>query len=176
MEITSIAVQAASAASTVSTGLPPWFDLRSSKETTCPELGSATNSIPPRCLRWTDLWVGIAGSGGRGGRRFFQRPLRQELLAIEPGVQAALGQQLGMRAALDDAPAVVDEDPVGAQDRREPVSDGDGGAALHQSLEGGLDEPLGHRVERGRRLVQDEDARILEQHPGDRDPLLLAAR
>ena len=33
-----------------------------------------------------------------------------------------------------------------------------------------------HGVERGRRLVEDEDPRILQQDPRDRDPLLLAAR
>ena len=32
------------------------------------------------------------------------------------------------------------------------------------------------RVERRRRLVEDEDPGVLQQHPGDRDPLLLAAR
>ena len=39
-----------------------------------------------------------------------------------------------------------------------------------------LDEPLADRVERAGRLVEDEDARVLEQHAGQRDALLLAAR
>ena len=39
-----------------------------------------------------------------------------------------------------------------------------------------LDQPLADGVERGRRLVEDQDPRVLEQHPRDRDPLLLAAR
>ena len=46
----------------------------------------------------------------------------------------------------------------------------------HQPLQRGLDQPLAHGVEGGGRLVEDEDPRILEQHPRDRDPLLLAAR
>ena len=85
-------------------------------------------------------------------------------------------RQLGVRAAFDDPAALVDEDPVGAQDRRQAVGDRDRRAALHESLEGGLDEPLGDGVERRGRLVEDEDPRILEQHPGDGDALLLAAR
>ena len=39
-----------------------------------------------------------------------------------------------------------------------------------------LDQPLADRVEGRRRLVEDQDAGVLEQDPGDRDPLLLAAR
>ena len=39
-----------------------------------------------------------------------------------------------------------------------------------------LDQPLADRVERGRGLVEDQDPRVLQQHAGDRDALLLAAR
>jgi hypothetical protein len=39
-----------------------------------------------------------------------------------------------------------------------------------------LDLGLGAAVERARRLVEDQDRRILEQGPRDRDALLLAAR
>ena len=81
-----------------------------------------------------------------------------------------------MRAALDDPAAVDDEDHVGGDDRREPVGDRDRRAALHQRLERALDEPLARGVERRRRLVEHEDARVLEQHACDREPLLLAAR
>ena len=62
-----------------------------------------------------------------------------------PGTAArrsALRQQLGMRAALHDAAALVDQDQVGAQDRRQPVGDGERGPALHGALDGRLDEPL----------------------------------
>src|SRR6186997_1330034 len=98
--------------------------------------------------------------------------LRQELLAVQPGVQTAAGEQLTMRALFHDPAAFVYEDPVGTQDRRQPVGDGDRGTALHESFERGLDQPLGHGIERGRRLVEDQDARVLEQHPCDRDALL----
>ena len=117
---------------------------------------------------------------GRGPPRSPGRPLLPvflgELLAVQPRVDPALGDQLGMRPALDDPAALVDEDPVGAQDRGQSVGDGDRGPALHQALEGGLDEPLRDSVERRGRLVEDQDPRVLEQHPGDRQALLLAAR
>src|SRR5438034_43982 len=64
----------------------------------------------------------------------------------------------------------------GAQDRRQPVGNRDRGAVLHQPLQRRLDEPLAHGIESRGRLVEDEDPRVLEQHPRDRDTLLLAAR
>ena len=45
-----------------------------------------------------------------------------------------------------------------------------------ESVERLLDEPLGLRVERARRLVEDEDRRVAQDRPRDRHPLLLAAR
>ena len=61
-----------------------------------------------------------------------------------------------MRAALDDAPGVEDEDEVGVQDGGEAVDDGDRRAAGHQRRQGVLVEGFGLRVERVRRLVEDE--------------------
>ena len=81
-----------------------------------------------------------------------------------------------MRAALHDVAALVDQDQVRAQDGRQPVGDGERGAARHGPLDGRLDEPLADGVEGAGRLVEDEDAGVLEQHPGQRDALLLATR
>src|SRR5690606_41755766 len=50
------------------------------------------------------------------------------------------------------------------------------GASLGDALELGLDGFLGAGVERGGGLVEDEDARALEERPRDGDALLLAAR
>jgi hypothetical protein len=46
----------------------------------------------------------------------------------------------------------------------------------NRGLEGGLDDLLRDGVQVGGGLVEDDDATILEDHPGDGDPLLLAAR
>ena len=87
-----------------------------------------------------------------------------------------LPQELGVRPALDDPAPVDHEDHVRRQDRREPVRDRDRGSAVHERHQRRLDQPLRGRVERRGRLVQDQDPRILQDDPGDREPLLLAAR
>ncbi len=48
-----------------------------------------------------------------------------------------------------------------------------GGPGLAERLE---QEPAGHHVERGGRLVEDERRRIVNEGPGDVGPLLLAGR
>ncbi len=76
---------------------------------------------------------------------------------------------------FDDAAVLDDEDDVGVEDRREPVRDHEARAAFHQRHERGLDRRFVGRVERAGRFVEDEDARVLEQHARDREPLALAA-
>ncbi len=71
---------------------------------------------------------------------------------------------------------VHDDDPVGFEHGREPMRDDDRGAALHQLFERLLHEPLGLRVERTRRLVEQQNRRILEYRARQRDALALAAR
>ena len=80
-----------------------------------------------------------------------------------------------MGAALDDAAAVDDEDLVGAAHGGQPVGDHQRGAAGQGGVEGPLDGRLGLAVEVGGGLVQDDEAGALEQQPGDREALLLAA-
>ena len=70
---------------------------------------------------------------------------------------------------------VEDQDLVGGLDGRQPVGDHDRrppGQGRGQRL---LDEQLGLRVEVGGGLVEDHHGRILEQDPGDGQPLLLPA-
>ena len=50
-----------------------------------------------------------------------------------------------------------------------------GRPALGQLEQRLLDHPLGLGVERGGRLIEDQDRRVLEEHAGDREPLLLPA-
>src|ERR1043165_354057 len=81
-----------------------------------------------------------------------------------------------MRAALDDAALLHHQDLVGVHDRRKPVRDDERGVALGDTVELGLYRLLRFRIERRGRFVEDEDARFLEDRPGDRDTLLLPAR
>jgi hypothetical protein len=54
---------------------------------------------------------GVRGLDGRLGALLeLQRP--------HPGVRAGAGKKLGVRATLDNAPALEDEDLIGIDDRR----------------------------------------------------------
>ena len=81
-----------------------------------------------------------------------------------------------MRAFLGDGAVVEHDDPVHPRDGREPVGDGDHRLALHHAVERLLDRRLDLAVEGARRLVEDEDRRVLQDHPRQRYPLPLPAR
>src|SRR5690606_25207761 len=49
------------------------------------------------------------------------------------------------------------------------------GAPLEELLDRLLDEALGFRVERGCRLVEDQNRRVAQDRPGNGDPLSLSA-
>ena len=81
-----------------------------------------------------------------------------------------------MSADLDDAAAIEHDDPIGLADGRQAVGDDQARPPDEQAIERRLDQRLVGGVERARRLVEDEDLRVLEQRARDREPLLLAAR
>src|SRR5256886_7794290 len=114
--------------------------------------------------------------GRHGWLRRRDGALVDELSCVETVVEAALREQLGVRALLDDAASVQHEDPVRALDRRETVRDHDRGAAAHESVERLLDEEFAVVGERARGLVEKEDARVAKNRSGDGDALPLADR
>ncbi len=67
-----------------------------------------------------------------------------------------------MIALLHDAPVLEHDDAVRVADRREAVRDDERRPTAHQPLERFFDEVLALGVERARRLVEDQDARVLE--------------
>ena len=73
-------------------------------------------------------------------------------------------------------PPVEHDDLICVAHGREPVGDRDRRSSLGKPLERLLDEALGLRVERRRRLVEHEDRRVAEHGARDRHALLLAAR
>ena len=93
----------------------------------------------------------------------------------ERRVAAAGEDQLLVRADLDDAPAVEDDDLVRVAHGREPVRDRDRRPPLREPVERLLHESLRLVVERARRLVEHEDRRVAQHRARDRDALLLAA-
>src|SRR5882672_563740 len=69
-----------------------------------------------------------------------------ELIFIKMGVDAALREQLLVRAALDDAPVFEREDDVSLDDRFQVVGDDDDGLACGQAPERLEHELFGRRV------------------------------
>jgi hypothetical protein len=56
------------------------------------------------------------------------------------------------------------------------MGDDEGRAARHKALDPGHDRRFGGDVERGGRLVQDQDRRVAQERAGNRDALLFALR
>ena len=83
-----------------------------------------------------------------------------------------------MRAGLGDAAALEHVDAVGVHDRGQPVRDQDRHHVLARPhlADRLADLLLGQRVERRRRLVEDQQVRPAQQRARDRQALLLAAR
>ena len=80
-----------------------------------------------------------------------------------------------MPAVLDDLAALDHQDAVGMHDGVQPVRDDDGGAVLAEMLDRLLHLALGFGIERGGRLVEQDDRRVLEQGARNGDALALAA-
>ena len=60
--------------------------------------------------------------------------------------------------------------------RRQPVRHDDHRAATRDAQQVGVDQRLAFRIERAGGLVQDQDARVVDQRAGDGEALLLTAR
>ena len=84
-------------------------------------------------------------------------------------------QKLGCVPSSTMPPVIEHHDPVHMRERRQPVGDGQHGLAPHHHFQRLLDFGLDLAVERRGRLVQHQDRRVLEDRPGQRDPLPLAA-
>ena len=68
---------------------------------------------------------------------------------------------------------VQNEDSIGVENRGKAMGDGEGRAIGHQTVEGGLDFLLGGGVERGGRLIENQNRWVLENGPGNGKPLRL---
>ena len=77
---------------------------------------------------------------------------------------------------LHDPAPLEHADAVGVPDGREPVGDGDRGAVARDVLQRPLNGRFGLVVHGAGRLVEDQHGRVLQDGPGDRDPLALASR
>ena len=115
----------------------------------------------------------------RGGRRRKRQRHVAALLGLRAHqlpVGAAKLHQVAMRAAFDDAAVIEHQDAVGIDDAGEPVRQDQGRAPGHQAVERALDDGFVLGIDRGQRLVENEDRRVAQQRPRDRKPLALSTR
>src|SRR5215470_2332083 len=101
--------------------------------------------------------------------------MEPHLVFVQARVPAAAGQELLVRPVLDEAAALDRDDAVGVADGGETVGDHEHRPALEHGPHVLLDDALGLVVERAGGLVEDEDAWIGDERPGDRQPLPLTA-
>ncbi len=94
-----------------------------------------------------------------------------ELQSRQPRIQRVAGDQLGMGADGHQLALIHHRDTVGVLYRGQAMGDHQGGAALHQARQGLLDQVLALGVEGAGGLVQQQDRRIHQQCPGNRQAL-----
>ena len=80
-----------------------------------------------------------------------------------------------MGAALGDDSVRDRHNPSGIADGGQPVGDDQRGSTLGQVVKGTLNLRLGDGIQRRGGLVQNQDRRVLQENPGNGNPLLLTA-
>src|SRR5215831_936645 len=118
--------------------------------------------------------IALLGGGEAARSERIEEPAR--LPPPQARIGAARGQEFGMGAFLDNVAVIEHDETVEAGDCREAMSDGDDRAPPHQPVELLLDRCLDLRIERRGGLVKDENGRVFEDYPRERDALPLAAR
>jgi hypothetical protein len=92
---------------------------------------------------------------------------------MQVSVGTLRAHQFVVRPVLDDAAALDGDDSIGAAHGRQAVSDHEHGAALAYLLHVVLDDSLALIVERARRFVKDQDARVGDERASNCDALTL---
>ena len=98
-----------------------------------------------------------------------------ELGLVEFSVDAFLGEELLVRAALGDGSVLNYQDFICRKDGRKPVRDKNTCLTLNDRIDSILDLLLRDRIERRCGLVENEYRRIFKYYPRDGDSLLLTA-
>src|ERR1043166_3860743 len=100
----------------------------------------------------------------------------QRLLPVQLRVIPIVREQRLVRAALDDAAVVEDDDVVGVLHRGDAMGDDQHGPPLPDLAQRPQDALLGLRVDGAQRVVEQEDQRVADERAGDGGALLLPAR
>ena len=152
-----------SSATNASTPAPSTRPRRRNPSTT-PASGTPNLSITVRVSAIGIIALGLIG-----------RMRGVALVVPEPAIDAVPRQQLCMRAALDRLAARNHDDLVHFDHRGQAVRRPDHGAPLRHPQECAVDRGFRGLVERGGRLVEQQDRRVLHQRAGNRHALFFAA-
>ena len=140
-----------------------------------PPVGPGRRRLPGRGGRAVAL-----RPGGQRGERLDPVPRRhgQVLLeAREQGpVDGAAGQELLVRAVVHHAPVVQDDDAVGQMEGGLPVRHQQRGPIRHDAAQAFVNGLFDLGVDGAGGVIEDEDARVRHDGPGQCDPLTLPAR
>ena len=85
-------------------------------------------------------------------------------------------QQFLMRPHLSDLTFVHHDDLVGSLDGRQAVCDDQRGSSFYHAAESIAYFELGFRIDAGRRLIEDQNLRLMRQCARERDELFLPSR
>ena len=98
------------------------------------------------------------------------------LLMVQLGVQTGPREQLVVGARLDNPSALENYNAIGHANGRQAMRDDEAGAAHEERQESALDERFVGRVECARGFVQNQNARVAQNDPRNRQALALAPR
>src|SRR5437660_1422668 len=108
--------------------------------------------------------------------RWYLDNLVQVLLRLDEAVELALFlDELLVRADFGDLAVLQDHQPRGVTQGAQAMRDREGRAALDQPRDGVLNLLLGVGIDGGGGLVEDQDARVVQNRAGDAHALALAA-
>ena len=94
----------------------------------------------------------------------------------QPRVGASARKQLGMRSILHEFSLFKDVNLISMLDGRQTMRDHDNRVAARKLARGRDDSGLAFGIDVARCLVEDVDGRVVQQGPGERQALALAAR
>src|SRR5688572_15989724 len=129
--------------------------------------------------RFGAQFAGFLGAGAGGVQILSQLAARLVGLALASPhgvVHPLLLQQVFVPTAFGDAARLQNDDLIGIDDGGQAVSDNHARSILRNLAQSLLNVLLGARIESRGGLVEYENGRTFQNGPGDRDPLLFAAR
>src|SRR5581483_4111189 len=95
---------------------------------------------------------------------------------MEVRIAPVRADQFVVRAVLDDAAVLDGDDPIGASNRGEPVSDNEDRPPFTNPPHILMDDAFAFVIERAGGFVENQNARIAHQGARDRDALTLSTR